>query len=152
MSETPSSQLPNRTLPPVLAAGVLIMTRQPAAQFLLMRHPDRWDLPKGHAEPGETPRQTALRELAEETGFDSADVTLDPEFEFQLEYPVRYPDSPQPRQKRVHYFLGWIDGPRDVACSEHSDFRWFAWQTPPPPIQFQTVDPLLKAVERFLQR
>ncbi len=28
----------------------------------------RWDIPKGLVEPGETPRQAALRELVEETG------------------------------------------------------------------------------------
>jgi len=27
-----------------------------------------WSLPKGHIEPGETPEQTAVREIAEETG------------------------------------------------------------------------------------
>lgn len=27
-----------------------------------------WSLPKGHIEPGETPEQTAVREVAEETG------------------------------------------------------------------------------------
>ena len=29
-----------------------------------------WTFPKGHLEPGETPREAALREVSEETGFD----------------------------------------------------------------------------------
>jgi 8-oxo-dGTP pyrophosphatase MutT (NUDIX family) len=29
-----------------------------------------WTFPKGHLEPGETPEQAALREVAEETGWD----------------------------------------------------------------------------------
>ncbi len=29
-----------------------------------------WTFPKGHLEPGETPRQAALREVGEETGWD----------------------------------------------------------------------------------
>jgi ADP-ribose pyrophosphatase YjhB (NUDIX family) len=29
-----------------------------------------WTFPKGHLEAGETPRQAAIREVAEETGFD----------------------------------------------------------------------------------
>jgi ADP-ribose pyrophosphatase YjhB (NUDIX family) len=31
-----------------------------------------WSLPKGHIEEGETPEQAALREVAEETGIESA--------------------------------------------------------------------------------
>jgi 8-oxo-dGTP pyrophosphatase MutT (NUDIX family) len=37
--------------------------------FLLIRDPyENWGLPKGHVERGETPEQTALREVSEETG------------------------------------------------------------------------------------
>ncbi len=37
--------------------------------FLLIRDPyQNWGLPKGHVERGETPEQTALREVQEETG------------------------------------------------------------------------------------
>lgn len=35
---------------------------------------DRWTIPKGHIEPGETPRQTAEREITEETGLQKMDV------------------------------------------------------------------------------
>ncbi|MEI7482511.1 MAG: NUDIX hydrolase [Elusimicrobiota bacterium] len=35
-----------------------------------------WTFPKGHIEPGETPEAAALREVAEETGFDCA-ITRD---------------------------------------------------------------------------
>jgi len=34
-----------------------------------------WSLPKGHIEPGETAEQTAVREIAEETGVDGEVVT-----------------------------------------------------------------------------
>jgi 8-oxo-dGTP pyrophosphatase MutT (NUDIX family) len=133
----------------VEAGGVLLLTRTPPRQFLLMRHPDRWDLPKGHAEAGETPRETALREMREETGVDPSLVTLDPTFEFTLEYPVRYGREAFARLKRVHYFLGWIAEPLSIACSEHDDCRWFDWQ-PPHTIQAQTIDPLLAAVAAHL--
>ncbi|MDG4797237.1 NUDIX domain-containing protein [Micromonospora sp. WMMD1082] len=33
-----------------------------------VRHPDVWGLPGGHGEPGESPEETAVRELHEETG------------------------------------------------------------------------------------
>ena len=34
-----------------------------------------WDLPKGKLDPGETPEQAAVREVAEEVGIDLASVT-----------------------------------------------------------------------------
>ncbi|HEX2315053.1 MAG TPA: NUDIX hydrolase [Thermomonospora sp.] len=49
---------------------------------LLLTHVDRpgrgWEVPGGHVDPGESPRTTAARELAEETGLllDAARLTL----------------------------------------------------------------------------
>jgi ADP-ribose pyrophosphatase YjhB (NUDIX family) len=40
------------------------------------RHKDRWGLPKGHVEPGESPEAAALRELVEETGLDGTVIGL----------------------------------------------------------------------------
>lgn len=135
---------------PVIAAGVLLMTREKPHQFLLMKHPDRWDLPKGHADPGETPRQTAIRELCEETGLTPSQVHLDERFEFRIEYPVHYPQEPKPRLKRVFYFLGWIPHATEIHCTEHPASHWVVWN-PPHKIQEQTIDPLLAVVDQFLR-
>ena len=43
----------------VKSCGVLVMKSD--RSFLLMKHEDRYDLPKGHMEAGETEHQTALR-------------------------------------------------------------------------------------------
>lgn len=52
----------------VNAAGGLVSNRR--GDILLIRRNDRWDLPKGHQEPGEDIETTALREVQEETGVD----------------------------------------------------------------------------------
>ena len=50
----------------VRAAGGIVT--DDAGDMLLIRRNDRWDLPKGKVEAGETLRQAALREVEEETG------------------------------------------------------------------------------------
>jgi 8-oxo-dGTP pyrophosphatase MutT (NUDIX family) len=48
------------------AAGGLVFNPEGKALFIFRR--GRWDLPKGKVDPGETPPETALREVREETG------------------------------------------------------------------------------------
>lgn len=48
------------------AAGGLVINER--NEILLIKRHGKWDLPKGKAEPGESPEQTALREVEEECG------------------------------------------------------------------------------------
>ncbi|TWU00898.1 bis(5'-nucleosyl)-tetraphosphatase [Stieleria varia] len=135
---------------PVRAAGILLMTRCDPTEFLLMRHPDRWDLPKGHCEPGESFAEAALRETQEETGIDADQICLDDDFRFELTYPVRYKKTgDQEFTKHVAYFLGWVKEPHAIRLTEHDGFHWMQW-APPHCIQEQTIDPLLAAVQAHL--
>ncbi|MCX7272706.1 MAG: CoA pyrophosphatase [Burkholderiales bacterium] len=47
--------------------AALILTRRSSK---LRSHPGQWALPGGRIDPGETPQQTALREMREEVGLD----------------------------------------------------------------------------------
>lgn len=135
------------------AAGLLLVVMVPTSrwpeQFLLMRHADRWDLPKGHREPGESLQETALRETEEETGILSDQIGLVDDFAYHIQYEVTYRSAPRDRvQKRVTYFIGRISAPCPVVCTEHIGYEWFPWQ-PPHFIQEQTIDPLLSSVHEY---
>ncbi|HUC95359.1 MAG TPA: NUDIX domain-containing protein [Candidatus Saccharimonadia bacterium] len=60
-------------------AGGLIFRRSKqndAIEFLLIQDSKgRWTIPKGHIEPGEKPRETAAREVTEETGLKDMQIT-----------------------------------------------------------------------------
>jgi len=136
----------------VHACGVLVVRGTPIDSFLLMIHPTRYDLPKGHLERGESEVQCALRELEEETGIPPDCVELDPDFRFRTEYRVS-PAKPGARAytKKLLVFLGRLHGAPQIVPSEHSGFQWFPWN-PPHQVQSQTIDPLLAELERHLAR
>lgn len=75
-----------------------------------------WSLPKGKQDPGETDTQTALREVAEETGVNSRIVGHLAEIEYSLA-------SGQP--KLVHFFaMKPVSSVPFVPNSEVDEIRW----------------------------
>ncbi len=119
-----------------------------------MEHRDRWDLPKGHVDPGETDLECALRELEEETGFAAGELTIDPDFCYEQRYYVaagRYGSDPEEMvEKTLRIFLARVAEQRNPAVTEHIGFRWFPWQ-PPHSIQERTIDPLLAYLDAHLK-
>jgi len=123
---------------------------QICTEFLLMRHADRWDLPKGHCEEGESFVDTALRETEEETGIPGDVIQLDSKFNFDLIYPVTYKRTgDQVFQKHVRYFLGRLEAKPKLELTEHEGAEWLHWN-PPHKIQAETIDPLLASVQQHL--
>lgn len=90
--------------PPVVAAGAVCWRMMGTeVQVLLVHRAERNDisLPKGKVDPGETPPQTAIREVVEETGLA---ITLGAPLG-TIEYPLS-----GNRKKLVHYWVAEVDG------------------------------------------
>ena len=101
------------------AAGGLVWRRSPkgALKVLLVHRPryDDWSFPKGKLDPGESHLAAAVREVAEETGYDCrTDVEL-PE--------VRYDDR-KGRSKRVRY---WLMEPVDGTFAPNDEVDEILW-------------------------
>ena len=135
-----------------LSCGFLIVRGNPISSFLLMEHPDRWDLPKGHVDPGETDLECALRELEEETGIRTDNLEIIEEFVFESRYQVngrRY-GGDGPVTKILRIFLGRLLSDQPIEVTEHDGYRWVEWN-PPHRIQERTIDPVLKELEVFVE-
>ena len=133
----------------VKSCGFLIFKEAPQRSFLLMRHMDRWDLPKGHVDPGETEMECALRELQEETGILPAEINVDPEFCYRQRYDVRLKRyQGETRRKELVIFLAKMAQEKELVLTEHLGYEWFPW-APPHQIQEKTIDPLLTSLSQF---
>ena len=132
------------------SCGVLVMRLKPEMSFLLMQHPNRYDLPKGHIEAGEDEWGCALRELDEETGIKASDLDLDPTFRFTTQYQTNDKKANNETvEKTVVIFLGWLKSKVKIKLTEHSNYKWVKWN-PPHAIQAKTIDPLLSHLEQYL--
>lgn len=131
--------------PPVIAMGGACALFDPAGRVLLVRHTYgrlNWEVPGGGAERGESPDETAIREMREETGIDVAIERLTG---------VYYETGPTPGHDHgpiLHFVFRArsLDDRRPVAQPpEIGELGWFALDALPRPISDFTERRILDA-------
>ena len=101
--------------------------------------------PKGHAEPGETERETALREIREETGLE---VRLLEGFRAEDEYAL--PKKPG-TVKRVVYFLGECNSRRpEPQRSELLSVKLLSFDEAAAVLEYESSRRILREADKFL--
>jgi len=116
--------------------SVLVLIHTPAREILLLeraRHPGFWQSVTGSREGGESLRETARREVAEETGIAAApealvDWRMTNRFEIFAEWRGRY--APGVTHNVEHVFSLCLPRPVEarLADGEHRAFRWLPWR------------------------
>jgi 8-oxo-dGTP pyrophosphatase MutT (NUDIX family) len=109
------------------AAGVVVFHVDGVGErtYLIIKSAaGHWELPKGHAEPGESWRQTAVRELREETGIE--DIQLVPGFARQIRYVFRDRNRGVV-YKIVSFALGQTRSTAIRLSHEHTEFAFVAF-------------------------
>eukprot|EP00051_Salpingoeca_urceolata_P032756 m.17218 g.17218 ORF g.17218 m.17218 type:complete len:155 (-) comp5416_c0_seq2:108-572(-) len=118
-----------------VGAGVIVFRALPRTrEFLLLRAVQgHWSPPKGHRDPDpagqlEPERQTALRELCEESGIKDTDIILSESFRavslYQLPKPTRRVPS---GLKRVAFFIGQVRDPEVTLTLQETEVQDSAW-------------------------
>ena len=112
--------------------SVLVVVYSKASEVLLLRRvepTDFWQSVTGSLEADETPAQTAVRELSEETGF-AAGTPIDCQQSNRFKiFPVfRYRYPPDVEHNTEHVFRLCLETACDIALdtSEHHEYRWLA--------------------------
>ena len=119
-----------------IPVSALVVIHTPALEVLLLEradHPGFWQSVTGSQHEGETLRETAIREVGEETGIDAASHRLE---EWNLRnvyeiYPVwRHRYAPGVTHNTEHVFGLRIPAPVPVTLAprEHLSAEWVPWR------------------------
>jgi putative (di)nucleoside polyphosphate hydrolase len=126
---------------PFYRPAVGIMLLNPAGLAFIGRRIDMpaglaaWQMPQGGIDPGETPRQAAFRELAEEVGTDKAEILAETRGWLHYDLPSDIASrmwSGRWRGQRQKWFLMRFTGEdADInPVTEHPEFDAWEWVEP----------------------
>ena len=111
------------------SSGAVVFRRKGKKLLFLLifsRKNKRWGFPKGHLEAGETEKETAIREIREETGL--TDLSFIPGFREEDIYPAiskRSPHRGKKIEKHSVYFLAQTKTASvHVDSTEIGDYAW----------------------------
>lgn len=101
---------------------------------------DRWTIPKGHIEPGETPRQTAEREIQEETGLKEMDI-----LNHLGKTQFRYRRQNSLVLMAMHVFLVRAKGDTNKLVKEEwmNGLKWFPFNEALDKIEYEAIEKLV---------
>ncbi len=124
------------------AGGVVFRrNKQNEVEILLTQDAkDRWTIPKGHIEQGETPRQTAKREITEETGLKEMRV-----LDHLGKTEFRYRRQNSLILMTMHIFLVQALGNSDKLIKEDwmNGIRWFKFNEALDKIEYEGIEKLI---------
>ena len=113
--------------PRTLSAGVVVLRRtDKGCRFLLLRVFNYWDFPKGIVEAGETPLETACREVQEETGLTQLDFRWGEIFQETRPYGA----GKVARFYVAHTGQHEVELPAspELGRPEHHEYRWVTYK------------------------
>lgn len=110
----------------VNAAGGIV--ENAAGEILFIFRRNRWDLPKGKQETGETVRESAVREVAEETGLNPPVIR---EKVGETRHTYKHPVSGKRILKITHWFRMSASSDQELTPQKEEDIEEAKWMSLP---------------------
>jgi len=137
------------------AGAVIFRIENKEPYYLLLHYPteprikkEYWDFPKGHPEKGETQKQAAAREVAEETGL--KEITFASGFQESIQY--YFSVKGKTVFKTVVFFLAETKKKEIKISFEHTGFIWLPFAQAMEKLKFANARRILRAAHRYLKQ
>lgn len=131
------------------AGGIVFRRSKAGLEVLLIQDAkDRWTIPKGHIEPGEKARQTAEREIQEETGLEKVAV-----LSFLGKIHFRYRRANTLVLMTTEIFLARAEGDTDAIKPEEwmNGIAWFPITDALDKIEYEDIEKLILLAMRRIR-
>jgi bis(5'-nucleosidyl)-tetraphosphatase len=116
-------------------------------EYLLLHYATgHWDFPKGNIEAGENEKQTAIREIREETGI--TDIEFFDGFRMKIKYTYRH--GKKLVRKEVALYLARTHTHQVILSHEHIGFAWRKFDEAMQQLTYRNATNLLSAVKEYL--
>ncbi len=141
---------PRRTKPRAFekSCGAILFQEGKEPRFLLLKYlAGHWGFARGHAESGESEKETAMREIEEETGIRNIKLLRG----FRERARFSFWKKGKNVQKQVVFFLG--EAPRRAVklSSEHLGYLWLTYSEAMNRLTYSSAKKVLKKARNFLE-
>lgn len=131
------------------SCGAVVFVRNEEREYLLLHYGEgHWGFVKGHVEDDETEKETALRELKEETGLSKVEFIEG--FKDKIQY--YYKRNDQTIYKEVTYFLIQAQHKKIRLSNEHVGYDWLNFKRAKEKTSFMNSKNVLKKAHNFLEK
>lgn len=131
--------------------GVIVFLMGEQNKFLLLERKetkDDWTFAKGHIEEGETPKETAIRELKEETGIKEIEI---------LDLPLIHEEyeifkNGEKRFKMNDYFIGFVKQNKvKIEEKEIQSYKWVSYKEAIDSFEYERRKRVLIEAQRYIK-
>jgi bis(5'-nucleosidyl)-tetraphosphatase len=131
------------------SCGAVVYVHNSQLNYLLLQYEaGHWDFVKGNVEEGETEKQTATRELQEETGITEAQFIEG----YQEKISYFYKRQGNTVHKEVVFFLIETKTNEVKLSFEHIAFEWLSYDAAMKRLTFKNARDVLKKAHDFINK
>lgn len=135
-------------MPKEVSAGAIIFKKDKEIKYLLLRYEaGHWDFPRGGIEMGEEEKETASREIREETGI--VDINFVPGFREKTFW--FYKKDGRTIYKEAIFYLAETKTEKVEISPEHVEFKWADYDEARATLTFSNSKKIMDKANEFLK-